>query len=66
MNGEPARPAVRTLRDATEEYDWSVFLHGYANNEPEYKQEFIERHNLNRRERRRLESKTRKLRNRRR
>jgi len=59
------RRVPRTYQDAVEEYDWGVFLKGYYNNDPEYKEEFSNRHGLNRKERRRLESKTRRLRNRR-
>ena len=62
VSGNPR--VARTYQDAAKLYDWAVFLKGYYNNDPEYKEEFVNLHGLNRKERRRLESKTRQLRNR--
>lgn len=56
------RESARTLADATEEYYWSVFLKGYHQGDEEAKAEFNTAAKLNRKQRRRLESKTRRLR----
>ena len=58
----PGGPHVRTWHDAAREYNWSLFLKGYYRNEPEPKDEFTRFNGLNRQQRRRLESKARKLR----
>jgi hypothetical protein len=55
--------ATRTHADASKEYYWRVFLKGYCRDESEAKEEFNTAAKLNRKQRRRLEAKSRRLRN---
>jgi hypothetical protein len=64
MANDRPRESARTLANATEEYYWGVFLKGYRQGDPESKAEFDTATGLNRKQRRRLESKTRRLRER--
>lgn len=63
MSGDQSpRPCGLAEAMASELFSWEIFLKGYHNNDPEYKRLFSDYHGLNRQQRRRLESKTRKLR----
>jgi hypothetical protein len=58
----PATPA----EEAAEEHDWEMFLRAfYTDDDPNARDEFCRAHNLNRHQRRKLETETRKLRNKR-